>query len=145
MREGVDDGYASKIIIELIQCKAIRSEGLDDVDLLINPVDDSIQGLRGVLFDGEEVLIGLEPGSRDRLDEGCLQGGPDLDWILCLISDVDLDLWRQGCQQPSETCSSTPYSPFCPSSTPGTPWMQHHWVARGRRTRLCTRHNHPQL
>jgi len=73
MRKGVDDGHAGKIIIELIQSEATRSEVLDDVDLLINPVDDSIQGLRGVLLDGEEVLISPESGSRDRLDEGGLQ------------------------------------------------------------------------
>ena len=34
--------------------------------------------LRGVLLDGEEVLVGLEPGSRDRVDKGLLESDPDL-------------------------------------------------------------------
>ena len=53
MGKGVDDGHAGEVIIEVFQGEGIRGEGLDDPDLLINPVDDSIQGLRGVLFDGE--------------------------------------------------------------------------------------------
>ena len=57
MGKGVDDCYAGKIIIEAVQGELFRGEGLDDPDLLINPVDNSIHGLRGVLLDGEEVLV----------------------------------------------------------------------------------------
>ena len=60
MGKGVDDGHAGEVIIEVVQGEGIRSEGLDDPDLLINPVDNTIQGFRGVLPDGEEVLVGLE-------------------------------------------------------------------------------------
>jgi hypothetical protein len=86
------DGYAGEVVIEAVQSEGIRCKGLNGPNLLINPVDDAVKGLRGVLFDGEEVLVSLEPRSRGGLDKSCLESVPDLDRILRDISDIDLDL-----------------------------------------------------
>jgi len=89
MGKGGDDGHAGKVIIEVVQSEACRGEGLDDPDLLINPVDNTIQGLRGVLPDREEVLVGLEPWGRGGVDEGALESVPDLDRVFTDIPDID--------------------------------------------------------
>jgi hypothetical protein len=150
MREGVDDGHAGKVIIEVVQAEGIRGEGLDDPDLLINPVNNTIQRLRGVLPDRKEVLVGLEPGSRDGLDEGLFEGVPDFDWILSIIPGIDPDLRGHAGDEDASCLVGLvhPLHILLPILLPLLKLLRSDITglgARLRRTGLCARDNHPEL
>lgn len=149
MRERVDDGHTGEVIIKAVQSEFVRSEGLDNPDLLINPINDSIQGLRGFLFDGEEVLVGLEPGSRGGLDEGALESGPDLGRVLLMVSDIGLGLRRHTGDKDASSLERLvhPFHILPPVSLLLLKLLgiNSRLSPMLGRTGLCARDNHPKL
>lgn len=65
--------------------RVLRAQSLDLGHGLLDPGNESAQGLIRALPDGEEVVPGIEASGRELLDMGRLEGGPDLDRVILNI------------------------------------------------------------
>lgn len=74
MGKGSDYGHCSELIIEIVQGKCLGCQRLDNSDLLVDSIDQTVQGLVLLLLNRQERLVGIKTRSSALLDEGILQG-----------------------------------------------------------------------
>ena len=91
--QGRNHGHVGEFIIQFCKAKERVVKFLDPGHLFFDSGSESRHGLLRTLLNAKELVISNKTSSNLLLNIKILQGCPSFDWIILMLSDVELLCW----------------------------------------------------